>query len=605
LGRFFYVEPGTRLYEVADKVADQIDQMDHHELNYRELQTLNNNLKFLEEKMTKHRTSYFFKFFHALGSYKYFHRFRVAEEIDSNRISDIKNCLRQLLPEKKWVAEIPRLAGLLNDITQIQSENFKTWNRNLTPQLPENHLSNMPITCCAKIFDYIVDPSNQLVEQVLQRLTEAYLQFFSSLQETLNKNRDDAPLNQYFMNSPFAIRLVQGKLQALQISGEEKDHLESSLESGFRRFMNERTISKKNMNVEARANLPSENKRPMLLNNDPKNMMQYPLSGVDSLIKSFLEPTELGRSASLNQAHWKSFTTEAMIASLAQTGKPTDNNRFIGLLNQLKTHNLTVFPQNCIEQGLIQRRNSYLLKKYMKIFLEHLKPQNQNDFFKKLNDDLFLSTILKLPKITVSLNLSLCRQITDVGLVRLSNFPALASLDLSECAQITNVGLVHLCNLPALTSLNLSQCSQITNEGLAHLRNLPALASLQLSSCRQITDVGLAHLNNLPALTSLNLSGCRQITDAGLAHLGNLPALASLNLCLCRQITDEGLTHLNNLPALTSLNLSACRQITDAGLAQLSHLPALALLDLFLCTQITNVGMQRLRSVFPKLKTSS
>jgi hypothetical protein len=576
--RIFYVEPGTRLDQVANKVC----QIDHSKLNYKELETLNDNLTFLQEKMTKHCSGYFFKFFQAFSSHNFFYPFRPAQAINLNRIMRIKNSIRQLLPEKKWMAGIPRLIGLLKDMTQIQDKKFKIQNRSLDPQLPINYLSNMPITCCAKIFDYIVDPSNQIEEEVLERLAEAYLQFFGSLQravdseEASNENREGAASNQCFMESAFAIRLVQAKLEVTQRSEQKKGDLQSSLQDGFKKFMNERMIPKENLDREAKANLSFVNARPTALKKHSNNIMQSIGPDVTSLILACLTSKEIKKVTLLNKAFWQSCTPEARIAFLARSPEWAESRQFTRSLNLLKIDDLALFPQNSIEERLIQRRNSYLLEKYMKIFLEHLRPQKQNAFFKTLRNDLFSCAILNLSETTVKLNLSDCFQLSDKHLMHLGNLPRLQILNLSYCDKITDVGLAHLGNLPTLEVLNLSICDKITDLGLTRLSNLPTLQVLNLSICDQITDAGLAKLGNLHALQVLNLSYCQQITDMGLAHFKKLDTLQVLDLSYCDQITDEGLTNLVNLHALQLLNLSYCHQITNRGIQQiLSCLPTL------------------------------
>jgi hypothetical protein len=148
---------------------------------------------------------------------------------------------------------------------------------------------------------------------------------------------------------------------------------------------------------------------------------------------------------------------------------------------------------------------------------------------------------------------SLCSLMKD-----LSALTNLTSLNLTLCRRITDAGLAYLGALgKSLTSLNLSDCQLITNAGLAHLRALgKSLTSLKLSNCHEITDAGLAYLSKLPNLTNLNLKFCREITDSGLAHLHKLTNLTTLNLMYCLKITQRGLFPVNFVKKLyTSVNV--------------------------------------------------
>ena len=143
----------------------------------------------------------------------------------------------------------------------------------------------------------------------------------------------------------------------------------------------------------------------------------------------------------------------------------------------------------------------------------------------------------------------------------------------SSGLQVTDAGLVHLSNLTNLRELYLSY-TQITGAGLAHLANFTNLRGLSLYRT-QITDAGLVHLSNLTNLQVLYLSDT-QITGAGLVHLSNLTNLQVLSLSRT-QITDAGLSHLANLTNLRWLYLPDT-QITPGAKATLkARIPGLAI----------------------------
>ncbi len=95
---------------------------------------------------------------------------------------------------------------------------------------------------------------------------------------------------------------------------------------------------------------------------------------------------------------------------------------------------------------------------------------------------------------------------------------ALHSLDLSVCRRITDAGLKYLQSLSSLRSLNLGFC-QVTDAGLKCLQNLTSLQSLSLLSCTQVTNVGLEYLKGITSLCTLNLKFCHSITEVGVEHL--------------------------------------------------------------------------------------
>jgi hypothetical protein len=148
----------------------------------------------------------------------------------------------------------------------------------------------------------------------------------------------------------------------------------------------------------------------------------------------------------------------------------------------------------------------------------------------------------------------------------------ITSLDISYCKNITNVGLQRLSALRSLKVLNLNHCLHITDKGLSHITVLPSLSELYLSDC-DITDKALSHLSAIRSLTKLVFSHCSKITDRGLESLSTLPSLETLFLWNCDKITDTGLKHLSTIRSLTKLELNNCFQITDQGYQYLSVLP--------------------------------
>ena len=97
---------------------------------------------------------------------------------------------------------------------------------------------------------------------------------------------------------------------------------------------------------------------------------------------------------------------------------------------------------------------------------------------------------------------------------------------------------------PRLRSLRLSECKQVSDVGILQLSNhCTGLETLDLSRSElafKITDVSLLALGErCHELTDLNLSGCTFLTDAGLDWLaGGCTSLTSLDLSGLFKLTD-------------------------------------------------------------------
>ena len=84
---------------------------------------------------------------------------------------------------------------------------------------------------------------------------------------------------------------------------------------------------------------------------------------------------------------------------------------------------------------------------------------------------------------------------------------------------VTDGGVSEVCSrLPALTTLNLNLCRQVTDVGAAAVSGLPALTSLSLGSCLELTDVGVQAVSSMTALTSLDLYICTRNHGRGRAR---------------------------------------------------------------------------------------
>jgi F-box/leucine-rich repeat protein 14 len=133
--------------------------------------------------------------------------------------------------------------------------------------------------------------------------------------------------------------------------------------------------------------------------------------------------------------------------------------------------------------------------------------------------------------------------------------------------------LAEIGKLNHLTYLDLSLAKDITDVGLQHLRGLDQLQAIYLSRCKQITDKGLQVLTSFPMLKVVRLTNLPLITDEGLSSLSDHENLQLVTMTLFNT-GDDALQVLRNKPSLT--HLSPGNKTTDEGLALLKSFPGLA-----------------------------
>lgn len=217
-----------------------------------------------------------------------------------------------------------------------------------------------------------------------------------------------------------------------------------------------------------------------------------------------------------------------------------------------------------------------------------------------------------------SLSLSGCFNVNDVALSHafFTEVESLVHLDLSLCKQVTDISLKRICEyLKNLQTLELGGCSNITNNGLlAIARGLRRLRRLNLRSCWYVSDVGMSHIagqsgeaeGNLE-LEHLGLQDCQRLSDDSLKYLlaGN-SKLASINLSFCVSITDSGLKYLARMPSLRELNLRSCDNISDAGMSYLAEGGSrIAALDVSFCDKIGDQALSHISQGLFNLRSLS
>lgn len=219
----------------------------------------------------------------------------------------------------------------------------------------------------------------------------------------------------------------------------------------------------------------------------------------------------------------------------------------------------------------------------------------------------------------ISLDISLCRQLTDSTLSRVVSVASnLETLDVGGCSDITDNGILLIaCGLKRLRSLCLRGCRLVSDVGLAHLAGAGSIAAsaaaaatlerLILHDCQKITDTALGHIGaGLRALRTLDISFCTSVSDDGLRCVARLPVLQELRARACDGLTDVGIAYLATASRLTILDIAFCMHVTDRALLLLirssATLPHLRHLYLSACA-ITDEGIDHVTNVFSELQS--
>ncbi|KAJ1968436.1 hypothetical protein IWQ62_001249 [Dispira parvispora] len=161
-------------------------------------------------------------------------------------------------------------------------------------------------------------------------------------------------------------------------------------------------------------------------------------------------------------------------------------------------------------------------------------------------DTLFIEHLAQRCSKLRGLGISQCKGVTDLGIKELARgCPDLTRLDLSYIPQLTNDALFFLAQYcPNLTTLIATQCVGFGDEGLAELaRRCARLEVLELEGCFLIGDITLRALaQHGRTLTRVLVDGCAEITDHGvLALLQGCPSLRHVSLTQCFLVTDHTL----------------------------------------------------------------
>mmetsp|Transcript_26481 Transcript_26481/g.50012 ORF Transcript_26481/g.50012 Transcript_26481/m.50012 type:complete len:343 (-) Transcript_26481:492-1520(-) len=143
----------------------------------------------------------------------------------------------------------------------------------------------------------------------------------------------------------------------------------------------------------------------------------------------------------------------------------------------------------------------------------------------------------------------------------------LTDLNLSGCKQISDVGMCSLAKgKPDLLRLNVTRCPKVKDSGLlAAIRANANLHGLILYANAMLTDASLAHISTLPNLVEVDLCGMQFVTDQALASLAACTRLQIVNLTWCIKMTDVGACAVASAcPELRSLCVYGVKGVTDA-----------------------------------------
>ena len=159
---------------------------------------------------------------------------------------------------------------------------------------------------------------------------------------------------------------------------------------------------------------------------------------------------------------------------------------------------------------------------------------------------------------------------SDDGFVALSRSQSIEYIWGRRCYNLRHRGFMALANMPALVHLSVS-CKNVDDVGLSALPEFPALTELMPMD---VPDEGYRHIGRCVRLESLVLIYCRETTDTATQHIASLPRLkkyfASYN-----RITDRTPEILSRMDSLEDVTFDSCAGLSNVGIATLGRLPRL------------------------------
>jgi hypothetical protein len=162
------------------------------------------------------------------------------------------------------------------------------------------------------------------------------------------------------------------------------------------------------------------------------------------------------------------------------------------------------------------------------------------------------------------------QQMTDEGMKVLSTYPALRNVNLSVCPNITDTGMLEMSRCLALREIDLPMLA--TDAAVVPLVMLPELEAVNMDRARLITPGAIAALAPAPKLKSVRIGNIATAECA--AQLQRLPKLEILGVFYQGPSNAEFVRGLKDLKQLKSLNFA---QVTfdDASIEALHGLSGL------------------------------
>ena len=189
-----------------------------------------------------------------------------------------------------------------------------------------------------------------------------------------------------------------------------------------------------------------------------------------------------------------------------------------------------------------------------------------------------------------SINLSVCSSLTTIG-----NF-AFAGQGGSSLSSIQTVILPSSIigigesafKFSRLSSINISVCSNISSIGIAAFYNCIYLTSANLSNCTNLTSIPSFAFDQCTSLTSVNLSNCNNLTSIGINAFNECESLTSvINLSNCNNLTSIGDNAFRH-SKISSITFPS--SITNIGSSAFDGCPNLTIIDLSICTNNLTLG---------------
>eukprot|EP00941_MAST-03F_sp_MAST-3F-sp1_P000797 g797.t1 len=224
--------------------------------------------------------------------------------------------------------------------------------------------------------------------------------------------------------------------------------------------------------------------------------------------------------------------------------------------------------------SLLGRQTPRTLRSFLENFLSedatHLSldidlPKYAKDSGNSITNSMVQELAEMVPYMT-NLNLSGCKEVTDVGLWALArSCSQLRRLNFRNMPQITHVGLRSISlRCLQLTDIDMSNNVAMNDQGLRVLAaGCTGLKTCHLANCINVTDQGILELARCcKELKLLDLSGVIHFSEFGdkaLLELSMCPKLTSLNLLGCDRVKGMGIdTLLRGCKNLQILKMSKC-----------------------------------------------